>query len=648
MIAEFFSKTGPLSEIVTDYRPRAAQIEMAIAVQTAIDEASVLVVEAGTGTGKTLAYLVPALSCGKKCIISTGSKTLQNQLAKKDLPLVQQFLPVAGAVTVLKGRNNYLCWHRLQFHLMESHGEYSDPTKLSQLVQLRQWASSNKVGDLSDCEWIEDESPIWSLVTSTNDNCLGKDCPDYDRCFVLKARKQAMNAQIVVVNHHVLLADIALKSDGFGELIPQAEVVILDEAHQLPELASQYFGERLSSRMLVSLAEDVLLAYQNDAPEVRQLVKCSDQLTQTALDFRYSLGDQVFRGNWREIVHRPDIISAFSRLVSALEFCQDVITMVGDRSALLTNASVRLTRMLALSQTLLRCETVGLSYWYECQGSQFVLHTTPLSISEKFEQYRTSFLSAWIFTSATLTIEDSFAHFLHRTGLESVKTLLLESPFDYSNQAMLCVPRNYYESHDPRLLAQQVTTLAPLIEKNGGRCFFLCTSHQKVKGLAQAFREVLSLPVLAQGEGAKSNLLSQYLSLGNALLIATGTFWEGIDVRGEALNCVIIDKLPFTAPDDPLLKARMEDSALRGGDPFIDVQLPDAVIALKQGVGRLIRDPSDRGVLIICDNRLVTRPYGATFLRSLPPLPRTRDLQKISIFLKSEDAFHSTVPQLEV
>ncbi len=648
MIAEFFAKTGPLSDVVMDYHPRAPQIDMAEAVEMAIDASSVLVVEAGTGTGKTLAYLVPALNSGKKCVISTGSKTLQNQLAKKDLPLVRQFLPVAGAVTVLKGRNNYLCWHRLQFHLMESHGEHSEPTKLSQLVQLRQWASSNDVGDLSDCQWIEDESALWSLVTSTNENCLGKDCPDYDRCFVLKARKRAMSAQVVIVNHHVLLADIALKSDGFGELMPQAEVVILDEAHQLPELASQYFGERLSSRMLVSLAEDIQLAYQNDVPDVRQLVKCAEQLSQTALDFRYSLGDRVFRGNWREIVNRSDIVSAFSRLVSALEFSHDVITMVGDRSVLLTNAQVRLTRMLALSQVLLRCEAVGLSYWYECQGSQFVLHTTPLSISDKFADYRKSFPSSWIFTSATLTIEGRFTHFLQRTGLESAKTLLLESPFDYVNQALLCVPRNYYESHDPRLLMQQVTTLAPLIEQNGGRCFFLCTSHQKVKGLAQAFREVLSLPILAQGEGAKSHLLSEYLSLGNALLIATGTFWEGIDVRGEALNCVIIDKLPFTAPDDPLLKARMEDCALRGGDPFTEVQLPDAVIALKQGVGRLIRDPSDRGALIICDNRLVTRPYGATFLRSLPPLPRSRDLERVSIFLAGEDALHPTVPQLEV
>ncbi len=648
MIAEFFSKTGPLSEIVMDYRPRVPQIHMATAVKKAIDTDSVLVVEAGTGTGKTLAYLVPALSSGKKCIISTGSKTLQNQLAKKDLPLVRQFLPVAGAVTVLKGRNNYLCWHRLQFHLMESHGEYSDPTKLSQLVQLRQWGSTNDVGDLSDCEWIEDESPIWSAVTATNDNCLGKDCPDYDRCFVLKARKRAMSAQVVVVNHHVLLADIALKSDGFGELMPQVETIIVDEAHQLPELASQYFGERLSSRMLISLAEDIQLAYQNDVPDVRQLVKCAEQLTQTALDFRYHLGDRVFRGNWRDIAHRSDIISAFSRLVAALAFCQDVIAMIGDRSALLMNAAERLTRMRTLSQTLLRCEAVGLSYWYECQGSQFALHTTPLSISDKFAQYRASFAASWVFTSATLTIEGHFDHFLRRTGLELATTLLLESPFDYPNQAMLCVPRNFHDSHDSRLLAQQVAALAPLIEKNGGRCFFLCTSHQKVKGLALAFREVLSLPVLAQGEGAKSQLLSQYLSLGNALLIATGTFWEGIDVRGEALNCVIIDKLPFTAPDDPLLKARMEDCALQGGDPFVEVQLPDAVIALKQGVGRLIRDPSDRGVLIICDHRLVTRPYGATFLRSLPPLPRTRDLDRVSLFLADEEALRPTVPQLEV
>lgn len=631
-MADDFAPKGALAQAIKGFKPREPQRLMAKAITSAIKKKHALVVEAGTGTGKTYAYLVPALRSKRKVIISTGSKALQDQLFARDLPTVATALEFTGKLALLKGRSNYLCLERMEQQSMTG-GELSNST-LNDLVNLRRWSSVTNDGDTSTCNQVAEDSFIWPLVTSTNDNCLGSDCPYYKECFVVKARRKAMDADVVVVNHHLFLADIVVKETGFAELIPDADVMIFDEAHQLPDIASQYFGQQVTSRQLLDLAKDIAIAYRTEVRDMAQLQKSADRLSQSTQDFRLALGEPGFRGNLRQVLEQTNVQRALLLVDDALSLCYDVIKMALGRSALLDAAFERATQYRARLTRLKDVSIPGYSYWYECSARHFVLALTPLSVSDKFRDLMKEKAGTWIFTSATLSVNDQLEHFTQRLGLDKAETLLLASPFDYATQALLCVPRFLPSPNQYGGAKQLAAMLRPLIEANDGRCFFLCTSHQMMRDLTEAFRETMTLPVMMQGETSKAKLLSQFVESGNALLVATNSFWEGVDVRGDALSCVIIDKLPFTSPDDPLLKARMEDCRLRGGDPFNEVQLPDAVITLKQGVGRLIRDTDDRGVLVICDNRLVMRPYGAVFLNSLPPTPRTRDLQKAIDFLK--------------
>lgn len=633
-MADDFAPEGALAQAIKGFKPREPQRLMAEAVTEAINFKQELVVEAGTGTGKTYAYLAPALRSKRKVIISTGSKALQDQLYARDLPTVAKALKYKGKLALLKGRSNYLCLERLEQQSMAG-GELAGQT-LVDLVRLRSWSSQTEEGDISSCSDVAEDSFVWPLVTSTNDNCLGSDCPLYKECFVVKARRRAMDADVVVVNHHLFLADMVVKEGGFAELIPEADVMIFDEAHQIPDIASQYFGKQLTSRQLLDLAKDITIAYRTEVRDTAQLQKSADRLSQSTQDFRLALGEPGFRCNLREVLAQPNVQRALVLLDDALELCYDVVKLSLGRSALLDAAFERATQYRARLKRLKEVNEPGFSYWYECNSRHFVLALTPLTVAERFREMLDDKPGSWIFTSATLSVNEQMGHFTERLGLNKAKTLLLASPFDYANQALLCVPRFLPSPNQPGGARQLARMLRPLIEANQGRCFFLCTSHQMMRELAEEFRATLTLPVLLQGETSKGQLLAQFVEAGNALLVATSSFWEGVDVRGDALSCVIIDKLPFTSPDDPLLKARIEDCRLRGGDPFNDVQLPDAVITLKQGVGRLIRDTDDRGVLVICDNRLVMRPYGEVFLNSLPPTPRTRDLAQAIAFLKAE------------
>ena len=631
-MADDFAADGALALAIPGFKPREPQRQMAQAVSEAIENKCELVVEAGTGTGKTYAYLAPALRSGKKVIISTGSKALQDQLYSRDLPTVARALKFKGQVALLKGRSNYLCLERMEQQSMVG-GELAVQA-MSDLVHLRGWSSETVDGDISTCGGVAEDSTIWPLVTSTNDNCLGSDCPLYKDCFVVKARRKAMDADVIVVNHHLFLADMVVKESGFAELIPEADVMIFDEAHQVPDIASQYFGQQLSSKQLIDLAKDINIAYRTEVRDVQQLQKSADRLAQSAQDFRLALGDPGYRGNLRDLLSNPNIQRALILLDDALELCYDVAKMSLGRSALLDAAFERAALYRGRLKRLKDVSQPGFSYWYECNSRHFVLALTPLSVSDRFREVMDERPASWIFTSATLAVNEQMTHFVDRLGVKAAKTMILESPFDFASQALLCVPRNLPSPNQPGGAKQMARMLLPLIEANNGRCFFLCTSHQMMRDLAEQFRAMLTLPVLLQGETSKGQLLKQFVAAGNALLVATSSFWEGVDVRGDVLSLVIIDKLPFTSPEDPLLKARMEDCKLRGGDPFDEVQLPDAVITLKQGVGRLIRDVDDRGVLVICDNRLVMRPYGAVFLNSLPPTPRTRDIQQAVEFLK--------------
>lgn len=632
-MADDFATDGALAVAIPGFKPREPQRQMADAVRQAIESKNELVVEAGTGTGKTYAYLAPALRSGKKIIVSTGSKALQDQLYNRDLPTVAAALKFKGKLALLKGRSNYLCLERLEQQSMAG-GELVAQA-MSDLVHLRGWSAETVDGDISTCGGVTEDSPLWPLVTSTNDNCLGSDCPQYQDCFVVKARRKAMDADVVVVNHHLFLADMVVKESGFAELIPQADVMIFDEAHQVPDIASQYFGQQVSSKQLLDLARDITIAYRTEIRDMQQLQKSADRLTQSTQDFRLALGEPGFRGNLRDVLNNASIQRALLLLDDALELCYDVAKMALGRSALLDAAFERAALYRGRLRRLKDVTQPGFSYWYECNARHFLLALTPLSVAERFREVMDERPASWIFTSATLAVNEQMTHFVERLGVRQASTLILNSPFDFARQALLYVPRNLPVMNQPGSAKQLASILMPLIEANNGRCFLLCTSRQMMRDLAEQFRTLLTLPVLLQGETSKGQLLKQFVAAGNALLVATSSFWEGVDVRGDVLSLVIIDKLPFTSPDDPLLKARMEDCKIRGGDPFDEVQLPDAVITLKQGVGRLIRDVDDRGVLVICDNRLVMRPYGAVFLNSLPPTPRTRDLQQAVAFLTS-------------
>ncbi|PJG82732.1 ATP-dependent DNA helicase [Caviibacterium pharyngocola] len=631
-ISKIFSEAGALSRQIQGFHPRAEQLEMALAVGKAIENKKTLVVEAGTGTGKTFAYLAPSLLSGKKTIISTGSKNLQDQLFNRDLPAIKKALNYTGKIALLKGRANYLCLERLDQVIAQ--GVLGDRSVLADLSKVRKWNNETKSGDLTECIELAEDSPILPQLTSTAESCLGSDCPNYGDCYVAAARKKALNADLVVVNHHLFFADMAVKESGFGELIPNAEVIVFDEAHQLPDIAAQYFGQSLTARQFFDLCKDIQIVYRTEVKDMAQLGVAADNLLKVVQDFRLLLGEGNQRGNWRELFAQSVVKKGIELLQEKLEFTAEVVKLGLGRSQTLDSIFERIAGLKTMLLRLQETAIVGYCYWYETLGRYFGLHITPLTVADKFGEQMNAKESAWIFTSATLEVGGTFDHFCRRLGIEeNGERKILHSPFDYPNQALLCVPRYLPESNQQHTAVKLGTMLLPLIEANRGRCFVLCTSYLMMRGLAEFLREQSGLNVLLQGEMPKSTLLAQFIAEEHSVLVATSSFWEGVDVRGEALSLVIIDKLPFTSPDEPLLKARIEDCRLQGGEPFNDIQIPEAVIALKQGVGRLIRDVKDRGAVIICDGRLVTRPYGETFLKSLPNAKRTRDLNKVIQFL---------------
>jgi len=628
-----FSSTGLLAKVLNGYSPRQAQIDMAIEVEVAIEKKSSLVVEAGTGTGKTFAYLIPSLLSEKKVIVSTGTKNLQEQLFHKDIPLLRKAMATRAQIALLKGRANYLCLYRLALYTQER-GQL-DAAMLTDFVNIRTWANSTTSGDIGELVNVAEDSQIFPYVTSTLDNCLAKDCPNIEDCYLVHARKKAIDADVVVVNHHLFFADMALKDTGFGELIPKADVVIFDEAHQIPDIASEYFGDAFSTRQILDLCSDVLQLYHTSLTDVKQLGKAAEKLQRTAQEFRLLFNHEPERGNWREKVQLPRIKRSFENLKIDLDFLYQVIKLCLSRNEAIDNCFERAVSILSKYDIMVNVDQNGMSFWYETTRRHVVLHLTPLSVADKFSDYINQSNAGWVFTSATIAVDGGFTHFTEQLGLEKSKTLLVDSPFDYLNQSQLIVPR-YLPDANHKNRAQALADLAsPLIASSHGACFLLFTSYRMLNQVADILSEQIDNPLLVQGQMSKRKILEEFIENSEAVLLATASFWEGVDVRGDKLTCVIIDKLPFASPDDPMLQARSEDVRRQGGDPFNEIQLPKAVIALKQGVGRLIRDVTDQGVMVICDDRLVNRPYGKVFLKSLPDMKRSRNIEKASDFLKS-------------
>ncbi|HEY5789835.1 MAG TPA: ATP-dependent DNA helicase, partial [Gammaproteobacteria bacterium] len=597
---------GPLARLVPGFAPRTQQQEFARAVGTALEEGGTLVCEAGTGTGKTFAYLVPALLSGRKVVISTGTRHLQDQLFHRDLPVVRAALDVPVRVALLKGRANYLCRYRM----MQSHaaGRFRSRAQAAQFVAINDWAGRTVSGDIAELTGIPEDASAWPLVTSTADNCLGQECPDYRDCFLVRARRQAQSVDLLVVNHHLLFADMALRDSGFGELLPAAEAWIVDEAHQVPEIAGRFFGDTLTARQLLGLAHDSVAAQLAEAPDSAALRDLAGTLEKQVADLRLALGRGEGRVAWSRVFDAPEPVQALATLQHALAELQAALEAEADRGKGLENCARRAADCLALLERLADSEDAeGAVRWVQCLARGFALNRTPLDIAAPLQQQMERYPGAWVFTSATLAVGDSFRHYTGRLGLDAAATARWDSPFDFARQALLYVPRGLPEPRDAGYTAALCAAALPLVEACGGRSFLLFTSHRALREAEALLREQLAFPLLVQGEAPRAELLDRFRELGNAVLLGTSSFWEGVDVRGEALSCVVIDKLPFASLDDPVLQARLDALRAAGGNPFVDEQVPQAVIALKQGVGRLIRDVGDRGVLMLGDPRLFSK-----------------------------------------
>ncbi|HDR9870725.1 TPA: ATP-dependent DNA helicase [Burkholderia cenocepacia] len=698
-----FGEGGLLARALDGYRPRTSQIEMARAVASAMEASArrmpepeifetrkrparrlgdgdktagpaaddaaaaepdndagdnTLIVEAGTGTGKTYAYLVPAMLWGGKVIVSTGTKHLQDQLFQRDIPTVRNALAVPVSVAMLKGRANYLCHYYLQ--RTADNGRLPSRQDTAYLQEIVRFAKITKSGDKAELASVPENAPVWSMVTSTRDNCLGQECPHYKECFVMQARREAQQADIVVVNHHLFFADIMLRDTGMAELLPNANTIIFDEAHQLPETATLFFGETLSTTQILELARDTVAEGLSHARDAVEWVKLGGDLERAARDLRLAFAnDQIVRMSLAQLGDDHPMFGALDALDAALDALASALASQAERAESL-GACLRRARELqdllagwvapGAAEAAARADAAVAGdnaatdgdpnekvRWVEVFAHTVQLHETPLSVAPIFAKQRAGVPRAWVFTSATLSVRGDFTHYAAQMGLSSRRSMTLASPFDYQSQGLLYVPRNLPQPSSPAFTDAVFDAALPAIEASGGGVFMLCTTLRAVDRIASKLRDVIeargwNTPLLVQGDASRTELLDRFRAYGNAILVGSQSFWEGVDVRGDALSLVVIDKLPFAPPDDPVLAARLDALTKKGLSPFAVHQLPQAVITLKQGAGRLIRAETDRGVLMICDTRLVDKPYGRRIWQSLPPFKRTREIAVVQDF----------------
>jgi ATP-dependent DNA helicase DinG len=626
------SGKGRLVRAIPNFSSRPQQLELASAIGACIEEKTVLIAEAGTGTGKTFAYLIPALLSQKKTIISTATKTLQDQLFYKDLPLLIRALGLSVRIQNLKGRSNYLCFYRIALHSEESINR--NPQIDKDLIYIREALGRMTKGERSELPEISEDSPVWSYATSSSDNCLGAECSFYQQCFLVKARKKAMESDVIVINHHLFFADNLLKEDGFGELLPGVETVVFDEAHQLAEIAAHFQSERITTRQITDLVQDILREWPVlDLPNqpFKQLSLKLDNATNNLLQ----VSEREERFSWEALEKSASFLTSWKEI---REIIKELIATFENSPTKLEGGLLRCKERVdeLLKRLVLFFDNRKGLYikWGERYRNNWVLQATPYEIGEQFKTILQPQCS-YIFTSATLTMNNSFTYFMQKMGLEGSTTLQLPSPFDFKTQALLYLPRDLPDPQNPMYYECLIEKVIPIINAFHGRCFFLFTSHRALQIVASILKLRLQLPILIQGAESKSILLTRFRELGNAVLLGTSTFWEGVDVKGEALSCVIIDKLPFMSPVDPVFHAKMLYLKRKGLSAFNEIALPEAVLTLKQGIGRLIRDAADRGVLMIADPRLTARDYGKPIFASLPPLPKTRCEQNVLKFIEN-------------
>ncbi|MBA3034441.1 MAG: ATP-dependent DNA helicase [Gammaproteobacteria bacterium] len=653
-LERLFAADGPLARAIEGYRLRDQQVDMARRVLAAIEANDLLIAEAGTGTGKTFAYLAPALLSGGKVIISTGTKTLQDQLFNRDLPTVRKALGVPATVALLKGRSNYVCPYHLERSL--AGGRLNSRAEVIHLNAIARFAKATATGDKAECRDVPDDSGAWPLATSTRDNCLGQECAYVKECFVVAARREALAADVVVVNHHLFFADVMLKDDGMGELLPACNTVIFDEAHQLPEVAGLFFGEAIGTGQLLDLARDVKLEGIAAAKDYTPLQDAARALEKATKDLRLAFKHEGMRLSFAQWQTHEAAVAALAELQGTLDELNKHIESQAGRSEGLANCLRRCgetifqlrhwqTQKVGAGGTATTSDVEEIYVrWVEVGTYAVTLNLTPLSVANIFRRQLEGHPRAWIFTSATLAVGSDFSHYQQALGLSEATTGRWDSPFDYPANALLYCPQGLPEPNHPDYSEAVVEAAWPVIRASSaarGGAFVLCTSLRAMRRIHELLATRIAaagaeMPLLLQGECSKSELLDRFRQLGNAVLVASQSFWEGVDVRGAALSLVVIDKLPFAPPDDPVLAARIDSLKQQGRNAFFEVQLPRAVISMKQGAGRLIRDEVDRGVLMVCDPRLIGKSYGRRIWQSLPPMRRSRELADVEAFFEAE------------
>ena len=637
IIEEFFKSSGPLSLIVNNFHERQEQVDMAKIVNEAIEEKKSLIVEAGTGVGKTFAYLAPALMNGGKVVISTATKNLQEQLFFKDIPTIRDALKIPIDIKILKGRSSYICHLRMENSLIE--GQFLNKEDAKYIHEIKKISDHSNTGEISEFHNIPESSSIWPFVTSTKENCLGQDCEFYKNCFVVKARKEAITSEVVIVNHHLFFADFVLKDAELSEILPKADTVIFDEAHKVPEVASIFFGENVSTNQIIYLIQDMQKILSNQVKDKQKLV----ELAKLIVDKTNYLGSLFDSRNQRIGIEKIDNLNIFkekiidltSELIKLCEFFGAYSDQDNDFKRLLERSEEIVLKLTRWAQET----NQNYVHWVEIFSKAIQFNITPISIADNFKKFQDNSETAWIFTSATLAVNSNFSHFQSLMGLEDEKTKLLKSPFNYSKNAYLYVPKDMPETSSRLFNNHLVSQVYPLLIASKGRAFILSTSIRSMNEITSLLKDEfekhdISYPILTQGTRSKTKLLDQFKDHGNAVLIGSLSFWEGVDVRGSDLSLVIIDKLPFQSPGDPIFESKINMLSAKGINAFITFQLPKAIISFKQGAGRLIRDELDKGVLMVCDQRIISKPYGKKFWRSLPDFKRTREQIDAIEFLK--------------
>ena len=648
--ASLLGEDGPFAREVPGFAPRQQQTTMASAVEEAIADRQTLIAEAGTGTGKTFAYLVPALMSGRRVIVSTGTKALQDQLFHRDLPRVRSVLGSRLKAALLKGRANYLCLHRME--LTHRDGRFTSREQVAQVQTIRAWAKRTLSGDKAELAEIPEDSPLWPQVTSSTENCLGSECPQFADCYVVKARQAAQEADLVVVNHHLLFADLAIRQEGFGEILPGADAFILDEAHQVPELAGQFFSTSVSARQITELVRDSQAECASATGALAALQPLLDPLPLLIQRIRLEIDGLPPRAAFALIEQNVTAMNDLDDLRNQLFGLVEALSKQAERSRGFEALHERASDLVAQLTQLLDSNAHDQVHWYETTPHGFSLNATPLDLAAPLRELRAQTRAAWIYTSATLSVAGHFDHFARQLGLDDPVTLSLQSPFDYSRQALLWMPSGLPEPSAFDYTDRVIDAVLPALAASKGRAFLLFTSHRALRRAAERLAELAApYPLFVQGSAPRHQLLEDFRQSGNGVLLGAASFWEGVDVVGEALSLVLIDKLPFAAPDDPVLEARLKMLREEGRNPFVEWQVPNAVIALKQGSGRLIRDIHDRGVLVLCDPRLLSKPYGRLFLASLPAMPRAEDVDDVQAFfdgpLPGSSLFASEIAQVE-